>query len=73
MSRQFVKGGQAYEYHYTARFEDEPYEGYIHWYLSGSSLYGVRTVAHQEVWSSPEYAEIERTLRLTLVSFALAP
>ena len=73
VSEQFIKGGQAYEHHYTGRFDWEPYEGYIHWYLSGSTLYEVEIVAHQEVWSSAEYSEVETTLRLTLVSFELTP
>ncbi|NQU96761.1 MAG: trypsin-like peptidase domain-containing protein [Chloroflexi bacterium] len=73
VSQQFIRTGQAYEYHYTGWFDSEPYEGYIHWYVAESRLYEVRIVAHQEVWSSAEYSEVETTLRLTLVSFELTP
>ena len=73
VSQQFIKAGEAYEHHYTGWFDSEPYEGYIHWYVTGSTFYEVEIVAHQEVWSSAEYSEIERTLRLTLVSFSLTP
>ena len=73
VSQQFIRTGQAYEYHYTGWFDSEPYEGYIHWYVAESRLYEVRIVAHQEVWNSAEYSEVETTLRLALVSFQLTP
>ena len=72
-SQEFVKSGRAYQYAYTAKFEGMPYEGFSHWYQSGSALFEVRIVAHQEVWNSAEYSEVETTLRLALVSFQLTP
>ncbi len=71
VSGQFVKGGNAYEFRYAGRFEGEPYEGFLHWYLSGSKLYQVDIIAHQEVWNSAEYAQLETALQLALVSFEL--
>jgi len=71
LSEQYVKAGQAYEFHYTGRLSGDPYEGYIHWYVSGSMQVDVVAIAHSQVWNSSEYSEIESRLRLTLVSFEL--